>query len=292
MVLLIGLQKSTPPEELEREEDDVKVKICNLTKKFHDLVINLRKQCSNVDNVSDTLMTLPQPVHLTYSQILDKMIDSLEEVQCGGNVGVMRTFFKLNECWNFLDFEVLQCMIEEHGSEQLKIEMNSYLNNLCQFRKETTVHQLIRSESLLYKPEVVPERYKFYVQKLNLDPKTCTIQMLEDFRRDTRYSIQGAPLSVAALILDEIFRSSVIVVWKVEEREVNRLSESIKELIATNYLGFIERYSIEFLLLDDYMLYPCNCIQQVKRVKQVACFHRQCFIIIVAILECLQRRKL
>lgn len=248
---------------MQREDDDIQKDIRDLTREFRKLINELKKELDSrykdVDAVHDTLLNLPPRLDNIYSSALDKKFHSLEK--CSSH---KEMFSKLNDCWNFLDFEVLQRVIEEHGSDQLISDMNEYLQSLHLFRTGTTVYQLNKlSKELTYRPSAVPERYKTYVGELYKDPRDCTLEELECIRLETRYSIQEAPLSMAALILYEVFDNSVIVVWLVEEQEVGKLSESVKRLIATDS-GFIDRYDIIFLLLDDYMFYPFDCSQQVR----------------------------
>lgn len=252
---------------VEREDDKIDEEIKVLYEKFRSLIKSIRSQLESqkksIDEVHDTLLMLPQPLHKVYSPMLNEKFHSLEK--CGSH---REFFFKLQDCWNFIDFDLLEIIINDHGSDKLKADMKKYLKELSKFCKSTSVYQLINMWKPKYELSDIPDNHRKYVAQLDQNPETCTIQELESLRNDTTSPICCAQLSKAALIFFTFSGGSVTVVWIIEERAIDMLSSCITQLLNTNDVKFfsqyINRYKILLLLLDDFMLFPHNCIEQVN----------------------------
>lgn len=264
---------------IERDIDAIQQEIETLHDKFHALIKDLRERLDSekkkIADVHDTLLSLPPHLNIVYLPVLEGMLHSLEKCESHRDF-----FLKLNTCWNFIDFELLERIVKKHGGEELKSAMNRYLDDVRKFRKCTSVHQLVEGWGSAYRP-FDKEKYKKYVAQLERDPKTCTLEELEVLRKDTRYSICEQPLSTAAMILHELAAGSVTVVWLVSEEYVEILLVSISELIKTSQSDFIDRYGISFLSLDGHILYP---VEEVSRNIHISVVYCACACIV---LECL-----
>ena len=213
-------------------------------------------------DVQDTLL-LNQQLTIVYSKVFQENLQNPEEINNFGQF-----FIILSECLNFIDCDILESVIEEHGSTELQSQMTSYCQDLKAFRQSTTVDQLLRlwipkNSKPIYRPQLIPKGYKDYVVKLKQNPKTCTLEELESLRNDTSRSIQDAPLLTAAIILHEVTSGSVIAVWRVKEDVVELLSAALSRLVESCNSSFIQRYKIKIMLLDDYILFSRNSMEQV-----------------------------
>lgn len=244
---------------VERDADIIKREIKSLHRKFHSLIKYFREKFERVEvtDVHDTLLSLPPDLQAIYSPVLDKMFHELEKCESHKEF-----FSKLNDCWNFIDFDLLEPIVEEHGDNELKSAFETYRKELELFRQSTTVYQLIE----IWKPKFrshlsdIPEKSrddcKMFVSRLDKDAKAFTVQELDHFRRNAFDFVH--PLSVAAVILHNIIISSVTIAWLVAKENVDILSKFISELIHTSPSAFIDSHGIVFLSLDDYILYPVD----------------------------------
>lgn len=237
------------------DNDTTKKEITVLCKKFQSLTYSLQEQLESneLSVVRKTVFFLPQPLEKVYSPFLGKKIRHI--TRCTSH---FEMFFIVQKCWNFIDPELLEHIIEEHGDRDLKSAMKSYHEDLVEFRKSTTVHRLVRNWGHKYKPGDIPDEYKKYVgdcvAKLHLNPETCTLEKLESLRNDVALYIGCHPLSkscAAMMHQCHIAASSVIVVWLVALETVD-----IVYVLSKPVLQLIDRYAIEFLCLDDYIIYP------------------------------------
>ena len=237
--------------ELSTVEENIK----KLETRFSTLLRSVVKQLESEDKKTDEihltlLLELPQPLQVLYSESLDKLSNQLEKAESH------RYFFsKLNSCWNFIDFDLLECIIKKHGDHGLNSKMKEYLVDLKEFFGITTVRQLVEYWEPLEKEKTeIPNDYRECMMKLECKAETCTIQKLDDIRKSFKYRLSATRRSIAAMYLAELTEECVIVVWIVSKEIVSELSNGITQLIASNP-EFIQEYEISYLLLDDLFLY-------------------------------------
>ena len=250
----------TLPRELSTNKE-VEENIKKLETRFSTLLKSVVKQLESEDKKTEEvhltlLLELPQPLQVLYSESLDKLSNQLEKAESH------RYFFsKLNSCWNFIDFDLLKCIIEKHGDRGLNSKMKEYLVDLKQFFGVTTVRQLIEYWEPLKKEKTeIPNDYRECMMKLKCNAETCTIQRLDYIRK----RLSATRRSIAAMYLAELTEECVIVVWIVLKEIVSELSDSITQLIASNP-EFIQEYEISYLLLDDsFLYYPHDNEKQVN----------------------------
>ena len=269
-------------------EDDIKKRIGELENKFSSLIKGMVKQLrvenKKIEDVHETLLLgLPQPLSVLYSDTLEKKYDQL-----ASSKSHLHFFSRLDNCWNFIDFDLLEYVIKRHGGDNLKSEMENYRRDFNKLCEVTTVYELIKYwKPLKEKKSDIPEDFRECMVKLNWKAETCKVQELENLRSDIKNCLDGTPtLSKAAIFLAMMAVNCVIVVWIVSKEIVSELSDGITQLIASNP-EFIQKYEISYLLLDDLFLYYSPDLE-----KQVSDFNNhsknQCSVsIIVPVLECL-----
>ena len=182
-------------------------KIDTLHEKFRSLVEDLRNQLDSqrieVTDVRDTLLSLPRDLHVIYSPILEEMFRSLGRCE---SYGMRELFCKLGDCWNFIDIDLLESIIDEHGNTELRSAMEAYTKQLKMFCQSTTVHQLIEiwrpkfpKSSVLDIPQGSHKHCKSLVTRLDRDARTYTIQELDCLRREA-LNVMHHPLSFTTMI--------------------------------------------------------------------------------------------
>ena len=242
---------------IERDPDVIEQEINSLEGKFRSLIKDIKNYLESkkkkVAAIHNTLSYLPQNLHEIYSAILkerDRELDKCESHR--------KFFFLLNDCWNFVDFELLILIIKEHGNDELKCNVDDYLEKFRQFCKSTTVKQLIEIWGPKYNlsdiSQELHDNYKMLIQRSRRDAKTYTIYDLEKLWK--RSSSLVLPLSKAAVLLYDMMISSVILVWLVAKENVRILTMAFSHLVKTRNSDFIDHFGIEFLCLDDCVIYP------------------------------------
>ena len=233
---------------------DIKI----LERKFYSLILDIKQLICEAEEKKTTtkelhekLLFLPQPLHIVFSPCLEDNYDRLHGCD---SLDHKKFFSVLHNCWNFIDFDLLEYIIQHYGNEKVTRAMDNYLRELEEFRKSTTVNQLVDILKPVYDTPI-PQNCIECVAKLDKDPKTCTLQDLESLRKKVKTFI-GHPLlkTCVAMHLHNIETGSITVVWIVPTRTVDIqavLSQSIHQ-----HMDIIDCHRIEFLSLDDYIIYP------------------------------------
>ena len=175
---------------LDKGSNAVQKEIESLSDRFATLIADIRKRLDkktkDVGDVLDTLLyNIPESIKPIYSPIVQDMCGSLERSESH------RAFFhKLNDCWNFIDFDLLERIIAKHGGRDLQSAMMKYSTQLRRFLKSTTVHQLIKvwkptdEYMRLDKARQQAREYPELVVSMDQDPTKFTVQALDTLRKD------------------------------------------------------------------------------------------------------------
>ena len=157
-------------------------------------------------------------------------------------------WMKLAFYWNFLNFDLLEHVINKFRIEDLKQKMKSYKDELQSFRKATRLCVFVNCWPL--NGEMPPEtEFREFVTKIKLDWENCT---LEDIETKRRVFIRKFLLPEYALQLGEIEKGCIAITWLIPATFVNALQKDIKG--TTSELFSEER--IVSIIIDGRECYP------------------------------------
>ena len=142
----------------------------------HCLLGELREENTPVSDIVDCL-TVTQ-----WSKIIEvhgTIHGKLNEIE--NKINLRRLFNLLNTVWNFLDYHILEYIINTFGSKRLKKSMIQYVSDLENFKRHTTLYNFAQCFPGRQKK---PLGYVKVPAELHLDPKTCTLDKLDELRKD------------------------------------------------------------------------------------------------------------
>ena len=157
-------------------------------------------------------------------------------------------FTHLNFYLSFIDFSLLEHIIKHFGSPGLQQKMKQYSKDMAIFRTETSVAEII--PHLSKRPELpAPPHFAQLKMKLNFDPKTCTLEDLEQHRK-----ILGSEFSLSkfALFLVEIGEGSLVELYLVPSDIV----PTLKNLVQKKTFTLFRELKILELYVNKECLYP------------------------------------
>ena len=136
---------------------------------FHTIYQSL---CQHVDpgDVRAHLTLLDSMLLKEASAIVDTVSDKLE------TKGTL-TKFPNSSLWNFMDYHLMEYIIEKFGSEDLKSDMTQYKRDLLTFENGTTIFQLIQIW------DFAPKDDPTATVKIDKDPKCVTVSELDMLRK-------------------------------------------------------------------------------------------------------------
>ena len=124
-------------------------------------------------------------------------------------VAFEKIWCRLTVYWDFLNYGLLQHVINKLGSEDLKHQMKDYVDELCTFKRRTRLCDFI--DSWPCKDEKPPEEgLRKVVFKMNLEWTHCTLHDVESFKTALVHKLF---LPEFDIILQKAERGCVCVTW-------------------------------------------------------------------------------
>ena len=233
---------------------EVRDNIKNLEKQFLSLrkrfVSELEKNSElSVKTFLDRLTCLPMALRAEYEKFVSDKMEAFEKAD------IMNIFCHLNSLLSFIDYSLLQFLIEEFGSEQLQKDMSSYDIAAQAFLDETTVEQL-----RVHWPaerEIPPEMEEL-IMVIDKHPNQYTLRQLDELRKGFCSKIR---LYKTVLILIGVRKkNSFLVSWAIPLVFVPQL-----KLVIGSFTRFYQQEDIFSVTLCKQRLYsiavsdkPCS----------------------------------
>ena len=163
-------------------------------------------------------------------------------------------FFEDLEClWDFLDFDLLRCMIIPYKNNELNSKLERYEKNLEKFCAETTIRELIEHWIPRFEEDEIPDKLKLCVTELSWDPSTTKVKDLKIMQKELKDSLPQE-LAMASFYICAVNWSSVKVVWLVWTNVVSQIKEKMRNFFQDNP-DFITENQISSFTLDKDILY-------------------------------------
>ena len=229
-----------------KSDQDVASRIEQLETQFrhlHTCILKelMEKEDMNIQTLLQALTLLPTKLKKEYEKAIKEKLPTLPR-----EGSISELFLHLNPLFSFLDYNLLEYIIQTFGSTGLKIEMQSYCCEVQGFMKQTTVQQLLD-----YWPcdtEDDPNISKV-IAKINKDPQSCNLSELDALRRKICIRVRLSDIICALVSVSP--STSFIVVWRLP----STLALQVVEAIRQTERGFFVKEKIKFLFVDDLQLY-------------------------------------
>ena len=136
---------------------------------------------------------------------------------------VDKNFDILDPYWNYVDYDLLEYIVKEFGTEELQKEMKEYIAELEQFEKKTTVHDF---NLATWDKVLVPAHYRNLSVKLEEDSKECTLHDVRQFKNSI---VNQSSLENYTLLFEGVSCSSVSIIFAFPPEAYAKLSETFKD---------------------------------------------------------------
>ena len=204
------------------EIQGIKNKAAKLKKKFTFVLVHT-KMCFTDKEEESRKFLRDFKIMLTSLPLFKQHEDKkfLKENRIKTAKDVDEIFEILEPYWNYVDYDFLEHIIEEFGTEQLQEEMKEYIAELEQFEKKTTVQDF----SLATEEKVViPAHYRKLSVKLEKDPKMFTLHDVRQFKKSVE---NESSLKEYSLLFQGVSCSSVEIFLAFPPEAYAKLSEVI-----------------------------------------------------------------
>ena len=199
--------------------------IKNLEKQFSSLQRRLSSELNANSELSpeillESLTLLPIALRNEYEKFILENLSTLEKAD-----SIRKLFHHLNPLSSFIDYHLVEYLVEEFGSEQLQEDMSAYVKLVQVFYDETTVQQLMdhwpgRRD--------IPPHFEELKAVIGEDPGTYTLRRLDSLRK--RFCSETRLSEVVLSLIGVGRKNSFIVRWVVPSIFVPKLKSVISSL--------------------------------------------------------------
>ena len=235
------------------ESVDVASKIKILENKFDDLQTRIINELSTKPGITSKevlskLTRLPLSLRKDYESSIEKRIHRMRTETRIDDLFIVH----LNSLSSFLDYGLIDYLIQKFGSDGLKQDMLSYCNEMVVFMKETTIKQLIEADHFPGQTEI-PPKFSLIEAKIGEDASRCTLEQLNRLRK--RYCSEVKLSDIVFHLVAVVESNSFIIRWLVPSALVSDIVKFTRYIVKNIDQSFYQEYKITSLTLDGMWLY-------------------------------------
>ena len=230
-------------ERLENHFDDLHRKIMS--------ELNVKENITAI-SILRALTMLPTRVRKEYETKIQEMLPILEERDT-----ITKLFLRLSPLFTFIDYRLLEYLIFKFGSETLNEDMKSYVSSVQEFKRETTVGELMDHWPGDEPPDIdyIKLRIKF-----SDDPKTYTLEKLDHYRWRFFSRVGLSDFIHICILMSLDAGGSFFAEWMVPVVIAQELKQAIREIDE----GFCETEHVLVISLDQELLYQSDAVSTLK----------------------------
>ena len=243
----------TQPEHATKELED---QIKKLQKMFIELKDDVYESVKSkpVDTFQVRLISMDVNCQEHYFKFLKEITDK--------NDTIRGTWIDLTPYMNFLNYEILQHILQKFKDEDLQKKMDQYVEQINEFFQSTRLCDFLKCWPIRGATPPKEDLYKFLTTKTTKDWKTCTLEDLDHVRGSLARKLL---LPKFALILQDASRGCVSVTFSVPSSIVAHLQADIKNTELKEFLDM----DIEAITVDGVVCYEAPLLQYTAHLKQL-----------------------
>ena len=245
-------------EDSQTDDNSVCSALDELDNRFSDLHQKIRNElvAGHVDtsNLLSNLTLLPLKLKKEYDKPIQEILPELKEQK-----NINELFYRLNPLLSFLDYALLEHIINKFGSDQLKNAIATYGSDIQVFMQQTTIQQLM--DHLPGQPEI-PQNFELIKAKISKDAKKCTIAEINQLRRRLCCEIRLSEIVFHIIALED--SNSFIISFIVPSILLPDIIESARKLDDS----FFQRESIAFFYTRNGWLYSPKLLRFGAQLKE------------------------
>ena len=191
-----------------------------------------------MDEFLQILINLP----IRHKDIHKDFIDNIcSEIEAYSNL--LSIWCELNNYWNFMNYTLLENLVNKFGDKDLISKMQDYKKDLKEFRNKTRLCDFT-NYCTKYNKKVSEDDFKELVFKLNQSWEKCTLENLEMLQESITHKFF---LPSFSMTIKEIGSGSIIVKWSIPTEIATSLEKSLEK---TDIREFCKENEIESIILD------------------------------------------
>ena len=223
----------------------VQAKIIEFDERFDALKKSAREYLEklrvSVKEVADTLTSLPADFKNEHKQFLKENLTEIYQAP-----DLAQQFGAINLHWDYLNYQLLDYLIQKFNLKEVKGEMKTYKEDLQQFRKKTPLKLFCQAH--IRKHINPPPGFHEVVAEIKIKWSAAEDVMLEDAEEFRQKYADHYSLREFAMMLVEVLPGSFIITWFIP----NSIVEKLKVNVPTSIL---KKYSVIKMKIAGYCVY-------------------------------------
>ena len=218
----------------------------------------LQEHHTNVKKFRHNLTLLPLNIKEQHLKFLKDNFSNFKNAEDLDDI-----FYHLNLYWNFFDYGLLEYIINKLCDEGLKLKMSLYSKDMEKFRKRTSLSELMKNWQ---QPRVkIPPHFKEVVTRLNHNAEECTLEYLDNFRRNfcANFSLYSF-----ILMFHSYTEGSLVINWLIPSEITSSLSDALLKQTSS----FFEAHGVLSVTIDGKFVYMGHVQTPTKIVVSVLYF--------------------
>ena len=188
-------------------------------------------------------------------------VSYLEEI-IENNDTILKIWVKLSRYMNFLNYEILQHILQKFEDDNLQKRMDEYSEQMSKFFKTTRLCTFLKCWPVRGMTPPEEELRNFLTAKTTKNWNTCTLEGLDNARESLARKLL---IPKFALILENASRGCVSITFSIPPSLVTQLQDIVKN---TELKVFVEM-DIETITVDSVVCYEAPLLQYTTHLKQL-----------------------
>ena len=184
-------------------------------------------ECVDIKTIKTYVTLIPAMMKSEHKLFLKECEPVLAHACC-----VTEIFIELNSYWDFINYGILDHLVEKCGHNQTKQLMKQFVRDVKAFMENTKLTDFMR---IWRGRKEVPPGFSQLIVRHQLNPQLITLSDLDEFRKDF---CQQFSLCQVVLMLRSMQFGSVAVVWLIPTHAVEYLCAEMKnpdKVLLTQY---------------------------------------------------------
>lgn len=224
-----------------------KVEIQQLQKRYIHITSCAAEEMSKNVTVRElrfSVLCLPPNLRQKHKKFVKRAKADVKEAESIDDI-----FYVVGDHCDFLNYSLLEHLIDLYGSNEIKEEMADYVKRIKAFRGETRLKTFseVYKEDTREKPGNIDKDFSVVVTKHEMDWTTATLEDVEKFRNDVCCELS---LYTFSLNLVAVARGCVEITWQVPHSLVPYIQKMIKPSSST-----MRKHHVSILTIDGFIAY-------------------------------------
>ena len=160
--------------------------------------------------------------------------------------------FNLYRLWNYLNFGLIQHLVEVYGDDELQQRMLKYTTSVELFRKQTTLKVFWKASPATRTCPEIPTKFRESLKHITFKHGNLDADInLDDIERYRQELAEQYSFPEFTIILADIEKGCVTTIWLVPSSLAAKLADETKR----GNVSFLEQHSILELKIKDSIVY-------------------------------------